>query len=208
VRSAVILGVAFALLPGTARADGFSDTMQRCLSRSDRQACTARTLSERAELVSIGRDFAGQTQEWIETAPVDALEAAAKRDPGEVARMNAIFDNWGLPHFDAPDIVALIGAEKACRASPKCLADRQAAKEEQAFFTGIVQPMCVADQDREIARADLARERSNPSGVVDLRRMHLDGASIQSDERTLASLARDYVARRHHAWPGWRAECH
>jgi hypothetical protein len=46
---------------------------------------------------------------------------------------------------------------------------------------------CLARTDLTVAQADLAREKSNPSGVVDLRRMHGLGERIQADQAMIGS---------------------
>lgn len=62
----------------------------------------------------------------------------------------------------------MIADETKCRATPTCIAPRIATK-----------TCAILDARRSIA-ADLANEKKNPSGVVDLRLLHALGAQLQA----------------------------
>jgi hypothetical protein len=87
------------------------------------------------------------------------------------------------------------------------MAARAARKAAEEFFTSVAAPMCEADKAREAAEAGIAKERANPSGVVDLNVLHSLGAEVQDAKEQIKSLAPAYVKFRHHAWTGWRSEC-
>lgn len=94
---------------------------------------------------------------------------------------------------------ALVERERSCRASVKCMADR-------AFREDVVKVMCSHERTIALAKADIERERSNPSGVVDLEVLHDDGDTIQREQDALDALRPKYVAVRHHAWDP-KVEC-
>jgi hypothetical protein len=70
----------------------------------------------------------------------------------------------------------------------------------------VVVPLCDAYTDLENLRADLAREKSNPSGVVNLAELHKIGEMIQSAQDAIKELTPKYTAFRHHAYTSWRDE--
>lgn len=77
---------------------------------------------------------------------------------------------------------------------------------EQKIRESIVVPLCEATWGRDNAKADLAHEKANPSGVVDLVRLHADGEAIQYWQSQIDALAPQYAAYRHHALTSWQAE--
>lgn len=216
----VLLLVAGQLTASSARAGdpalevAFQAAISRCMvGNTGRDACVMRTKSERKELEAIAADADRYTAAWAESASDDELAAATPKVMAEIARARSIWRSWG--HEPAPMAVdptasldTLVANERVCRASTKCLGDRAKAKAEADFFVAVVNPMCVADQDKEFATADIQHERSNPSGYVDARRVYTDGGAIQHANATLAQYAPEYQARRHHPWRGWRSECH
>lgn len=93
-----------------------------------------------------------------------------------------------------------IETEESCRKTPRCLADRQ--------FLAAMCPVVADRQDaaRELreSAAQMQRERSNPSGIVDLVTLHDLGENIQdaqdriaADNRQLAPLTAKYSATAH-----------
>lgn len=74
--------------------------------------------------------------------------------------------------------------EKQCRATPRCM-DERAAK-----------PVCDAIEMRRSAVQDIARERSNPGGAVDLHFLHQLGQNIQDADAQLPGLRAEYKAIR------------
>ena len=58
-------------------------------------------------------------------------------------------------------------------------------------------PICETLGDRRSMVRQLAVERSNPAGVVDLRLLHNLGERIQADDRLLAEHRAEYVAIMH-----------
>lgn len=79
-----------------------------------------------------------------------------------------------------------VAAEQACRASPICMGGRAA------------EPLCEVIRDRREAVRAMATERSNPSGVVDLRNLHDLGAQIQRNDQQIVEMKAEYarVAKR------------
>jgi hypothetical protein len=159
-----------------------------------------------------GNKDAGDGLEGLDDASLEAVMPSVRPT---IQRMDQILSDLGRPRPFSQDKVdeavaevgRFVAAEKACRASAKCMAARADRKAEEAFFAEVVSPMCEADKTRETAQADMARERANPSGVVDLNLLHLDGALMAQSEQAIKDATGAYVARRHHPWRGWRSEC-
>jgi hypothetical protein len=149
------------------------------------------------------------TDRWSWTLTVEELDALPTKNAADLTRFNALsVDLKRTPLVDVDkaraELQASVDKEKSCRADAKCMG----ARAEVTFEESVVTPMCVADKERETAVADLAHERANPSGVVDLNRLHMDGEEIQTHQSEIAALVPQYVAFRHHPWRGWRSECH
>jgi hypothetical protein len=83
--------------------------------------------------------------------------------------------------------------------------DARIAAEENARATIIV-PLCEATWALENAKAAIAHEKANPSGVVDLHQLHLAGQEIQQRQAEIDALKPRYLTFRHHPFTGWRAE--
>ena len=221
MRTAAMLLAAAMLAPAAALADGpppslgatYQAAIGRCASEADHAACWQRTKAEYAELQALLATEAKYTPAWAEQASPAELAGAHAEYIAAVAHTLPILRRWGVP---VPPVTAaitealdaLVAGEQACRATPKCMAAREAAKADAVFFEATVQPMCQADQDRESAIAGQVHERANPSGVVSLSRLHELGAEQQAAQARIAALGPEYAAHRHHGWAGWRTECH
>ena len=72
-------------------------------------------------------------------------------------------------------------ADAACQVTPSCLADN----------------ICEYQAARAKAQRDIAVERANPGGVVDLATLHDLGQDIQTDSAAIASLKPQYAAYAH-----------
>jgi hypothetical protein len=83
--------------------------------------------------------------------------------------------------------------------------EAQVAAEEKARAE-IVLPLCRTLWMIDTARACIAHERSNPSGVVDLKRLHDCGEDMQQAQSELGPLRAQYAALRGHAFTGWQSE--
>jgi hypothetical protein len=70
----------------------------------------------------------------------------------------------------------------------------------------IVTSLCDATNNLASLKADLARERANPSGVVNLSELNRIGSLIQVVDEQIKGLTPGYVAFRHHAFTGWQSE--
>jgi len=75
-----------------------------------------------------------------------------------------------------------IQEEKACRATPSCIGGR------------VAKPLCEAIQRRKDLAADIARERANPAGVVNLTYLNQLGREVQDTDDEIANLKKDYAS--------------
>ncbi len=99
-----------------------------------------------------------------------------------------------------------VASEQSCRADEKCMASRAAKRSEAAFLAAVVFPLCDLDNTVEMARAELGSEQSSKAADQDVLRA--DVSDIRSAEKRIAALSAEYVKVRHHAFKGWRSECH
>ncbi len=106
-------------------------------------------------------------------AAIDKLRSC---DPTRADGAAADLDAW------AATVTKAIADEDACRATPSCMAPRIAAQ------------LCSVLADRRDAREQIAAERRNPGGVVDLRFLHDMGQRVQGDDETIAGLRTKYAA--------------
>jgi hypothetical protein len=81
---------------------------------------------------------------------------------------------------EADRLEPLIAAEVGCRASPKCM-DRRA-----------IAVVCAWVARRQGFVQDIADERANPSGVVDLARLHSLGEDLESARADLKTAVKAY----------------
>ncbi len=93
-------------------------------------------------------------------------------------RLAADVESWAVT------VQKSVDDEKRCRATPRCLDERAAA------------PICQQIEMRRSAVQDIARERSNPGGAVDLHFLHQLGQNIQEADAQLPSLKAEYRAAR------------
>lgn len=147
------------------------------------------------------RGYEGTTGDGIEALADAELDALPATESAALARINEISVDLGGKDVMPADKVAealaemrgFIAKERACRADGKCMAARAARKAAEEFFTSVVSPMCEADKSREAAEAGIAKERANPSGVVDLNVLHSLGAEVQDAKEQIKSLAPAYA---------------
>jgi hypothetical protein len=83
--------------------------------------------------------------------------------------------------------------------------EKAVAAEKQAREDVIV-PLCDAHITLENLYASMARERANPSGVVNLAELHQIGRMIQETKDEIAAQTPAYVAYRHHGYTKWQDE--
>jgi len=107
------------------------------------------------------------------------------------AQRGEAFEKW------ASAIERDLDEELQCRASAQCMADRARAIADQ-----IACDICAAIEDRDDARRQMATERANPSGVVDLVALHDLGERIQFATNNIANLKSQYLATVHRAFSG------
>ena len=83
--------------------------------------------------------------------------------------------------------------------------DARFAAEDQARADVIV-PLCTAVWTVAMMREWIAKEKSNPGGVVDLQKLHDWGQTLQESQAEIDSLKPRYIAFRHHAFARWESE--
>jgi hypothetical protein len=208
----------------SASAEDACEKTQRRVQIDERtafDACRTRTTKETEELKTLvgkfsnwqprGYQGAGDGIEALTDAELDALIPTAR---AALQRENEIAVDLGqasLPTDKAEQAITELQGfqtkERACRADKKCMAARAAKKAEEQFYANVVAPMCMADKEREQAQADIANERANPSGVVDMNVLHEAGAAVQASQKTITDFTPEYVKTRHHGWRGWKTEC-
>jgi hypothetical protein len=115
--------------------------------------------------------------------PMTALVTELRCDaPDAAAKLQPAIDGW------MAGIEKQIADEEKCRKTPKCMADR------------IAVPLCGTIADRRDATQQLAKEKGNPSGVVDLSVLHDLGQRIQEDNAAIADLKKQYASITHRAF--------
>jgi len=103
-------------------------------------------------------------------------------DPSAAAEVDEQVSRWSAA------LDAAIAQELTCRASPECLAQRVGGQ------------ICGVLADRREAVVTMAREKSNPGGVVALVTLHDLGEKIQFDDARLGQLRANYTALAHRAF--------
>lgn len=83
---------------------------------------------------------------------------------------------------------AAVDAEIAqCRADSRCVWKR------------VSEPLCEALKNKRLYQQDMAKERANPSGVVNIKYLHELGVEIQSCDENIAMFRKDYREQMHRA---------
>lgn len=84
------------------------------------------------------------------------------------------------------------------------IADAESA--ERTFRNDVLKPLCVDTRWIANARACIAREKANPSGVVDLAKLHDCGDTIQQLQPVIDKLRAIYQATRRHPYTDCQSE--
>jgi hypothetical protein len=92
-----------------------------------------------------------------------------------LAQVRTDVDAW------AAKVEQEVAKERACRADGECMAVRAS------------KPLCEALRDKRGHQEDLAKERANPAGVVNLTYLHDLGQAIQDADERIAQARRDYA---------------
>lgn len=79
------------------------------------------------------------------------------------------------------DFLGALSSEEKCRSTPACVGARIAIN------------FCNDVHDRKVALQEIATEKANPGGVVDLRRLHSLGERIQADDAAIANERAAYL---------------
>ena len=179
------IGLVGLLWVGTARADGECGTFDR-----------AKTM----QLIEISEKMIKLSGEALQgKRTLDTYKGV----PGDI-RKNVEIVKCVEPTLSGADLAT---AKKFEATGPKW-ADEQDARlaAEEKGRADIVVPICDTVWTLESLRQALAQEKANPSGVVDLRKLHDTGAAIQQYEQVLAQQKPVYAAFRHHPFTGWQSE--
>lgn len=96
-------------------------------------------------------------------------------DSWDGGRLTADFETWATP------IESKLAEEKRCRADEECSANRAA------------RPLCAALENKKMHSAQMAKERANPSGVVNKSYLNELGHAIQSDDDEIAQGRASYA---------------
>jgi hypothetical protein len=145
---------------------------------SERRASSVRKIVQslewrtgRAPKVEVGRDEIAAARKSVEDLRCFDEDAAIKA--------KATVDAW------ATGVEKAVADEDACQASAACMGARAAV------------PVCNAIRDRRTYVNEIAQERRNPGGVVDLNALHDLGQRIQDIDAGLPGLKADYKAAAH-----------
>lgn len=108
-------------------------------------------------------------------AQMHSIDCQGQEPTSGLAELSAEVDAW------ASLLQAAVERERACRADAECMANRAA------------QPLCEALESKRAHQEDLAHERANPAGVVNLRFLHETGQALQDDEARIKRARADYT---------------
>ncbi len=187
--------VAGLVVPALGHADEAAD------AGADAGSCTATTTREAAlELRSLAEKLMR-----LSSGPLNEAETVnAYRESTASVRIAATRTRCAYSQFEAKDRALaeafVARAEKWADASDARLTAEEAAR------SSVIVPLCQATWQLDAAKADIAREKANPSGVHDLRVLHSAGAAAQAAQESIDALKPQYVAHRKHPFAGWRSE--
>ena len=183
------------LVAGVAHADCPPGPMQHSCQQNEQVAAQRQQMANHQRLVAekqlaeaiLYRQLrdAKDPEFFIKLSDAD-LAAYPAKIRAEDAQVAAIDRDLGVAVPDTSQTEALTASlvqkEQACRQDKKCLTNRQAAV--------LAQQICFAYAQGLQGRAEIRRERANPSGVVDLESLHDSGELVQnSDEQVAAGKA-------------------
>lgn len=124
----------------------------------------------------------------------DALDKIRQCDPALTTTLEPQVQAWRT------QLAKDVADDEACRSTPACMKQRRedtAKAERQRQLVEVVPDLCQAVADRRVMIAEMARERANPSGIVDRQLLHDDGARLQSDNEQVTDLTAHYIAITH-----------
>lgn len=154
--------------------------------------------------VEVGHDFTAEawaSDDWTDTpnglrrrflewtrACTHDIKAAVdlKQDGADLSPLKGLVDEVLA---ESKSNQALYATEAACRRSQPCLTGRWA-------VTARAQ-LCVDLASRASAMRDIAAEKANPTGVVDLSRLHSLGQFVQDVDARIASTRQVYLREMH-----------
>ncbi len=141
-----------------------------------------------------------QTQDMTKGTPALAAEADPDQAAAQLRSVNETVET--IRCYDAPaadDVGVAVGQwsaamqkaiadEMACRSSPDCVGRR------------LAKPLCTAIDWRKSTVDSMAAERRNPSGYVDVRKLHDLGETLQEQDSQIAELKAQFLASTHRAF--------
>jgi hypothetical protein len=170
---------------------------------SAKQGRSIRMAEEVAKIDASVKDAARFTAEWWaarddldaekadyiawQNVAIEALEEIRCLDASAVSAQAARIKS------ESDRIAALLDVERVCRASQSCLTGRWASK--------VRADACVDIAGRNLAADEIRREKANPSGVVDLVKLHGLGQALQDADARIADAKKAYVAQMHKPFP-------
>jgi hypothetical protein len=165
------------------RADDHVATMYTTLAQQRRQD-QVRSISGSVQRITQATpslaDMVDPSAARADIAKAQSLVASLKcYNAGAFAEMQPDVDSWAAAREKA------VSDEVTCRTTPACMGDRIAA------------PLCQAVANRQAALRDIAHERANPGGVVNLATLHDLGQTVQDNEATIADLKTKYAGVTH-----------
>lgn len=124
-----------------------------------------------------------------------AIESAKimKGLEGEGVDIAPLADRFRAINVKVKAVQTMSDADMACRRSQPCLNDRWAKRTLAATCGDIAL--------RAGSAEELRREKANPSGVVDLRKLHDLGATIQEADARIATNRRAFLSQLHRPMP-------
>jgi len=123
---------------------------------------------------------------WLKKSVEDGKALKAADPDGSTDAIRRLIDR-------AAAVKVIVDADKACRTSQPCLDARWVSQTERTTCNIVI--------SRREAAKQLALEKANPSGVVDLRRLHDLGQAIQDMDAQLAAFRVSYPKVAHHPLP-------
>lgn len=215
---AILIASALATVSLHANADERSDRAQAAAERvlSADQVRVAREIvvaKEKAEAHDLAVQGLQRTQGpggvadggayWLQGLSDANLDNAVAIEQKREDRLAYLIGDLGIvvPSMPPPPpgynpakrLAELVVKEKACRAAPRCVADRLA----QQKLKELTEDMCSRLGTIQEMQEEIRTERANPSGVVNLKTLHDDGDTIQRYEYDLAPLKAEYTKIAH-----------
>ena len=177
----------------------FTASRYRATAKARRQAQLASRQAEIQKRTSKPYSLPNMDSPEQATADIEPTKHVAAETPcydatvgaGLVAQVN----DW------ANKLEQSVAEERKCRATPACMRQRKM-DIERAEAAEVVEQLCPIIADRREAFQQIAAEKQNPGGVVNLVTLHDLGERIQVDDSNIAKLKSQYTAVAHRPFNG------